>query len=102
VLSPVWHLKNPLEWTVVPGMLEFKYQHATNINLLFKLRPEKYMVRIKAGQPIAHLVPMFDQSWEFETKAMDISDWKKHFARWPHSFDLVYQKTRAFVQKRTT
>jgi hypothetical protein len=101
MLPPVWHTKDPLDWMVVPGMLEFKYQHATNVNLLFKLKSEPFMVRIKAGQPLVHMVPMFDESWELDVKAMDISDWKRHFARWNHSFDLVYQKTRALVQKRS-
>lgn len=101
MLPPIWHMKNPLEWMVVPGMLEFKYQHASNVNLLFKLRPEKYMVKIKAGQPLIHLVPMFDQSWQFDIKTLTKDDWKRYFARWPHSFDYVYQKTRAYIQKRT-
>jgi len=100
MIPPIWDQKDPLEWTVAPGILEFKYQHVSNINCLLKLKSEPYMIHIKAGQALAQFVPLFEEDWDMDISLFDDRDWNKHFGRWNHSFGLSYQKTRAMLEKR--
>jgi hypothetical protein len=100
VIQPVWAQHDPAEYTLVPGILEFRYQHMTNLNLIFKVKPEPYTVHIKAGQPLAHVIPLFEDDWSLEVKFLEAGDWQRYFARWTHSFGMVYQKTRAIFGKK--
>jgi len=100
MIPAVWDQKDPLEWTISTGILEFKYQHVTNINCLLKLKPEPYMVSIKAGQALVQLIPLIEDDWEMNIELFDERDWVKKFGRWNHAFHLTYQKTRAMLEKK--
>jgi hypothetical protein len=100
MLAPTWDQKDPLEFGIVPGVVEFKYQHVTNINCLLKLKPEPYTIHIKAGQALVQLLPLFDEDWEMNIELFDDRDWVKYFGRWNHAFGLSYQKTRAMLEKK--
>lgn len=100
MIPPTWDQKDPLEWTTVPGVIEFKYQSANNINCLMKIRPEPYMIKIKAGQALAQFVPLFEEDWDMEVKLFDHNDWQKYFGRWNHSFNHTYLKTRSMLEKK--
>lgn len=78
-LSSPWHLKCEEEvkflfvdpvWTsnldngiiIPPGVLEFKHQASTNINMLVIRDPElPRMIDLKYGEPLAFLVPMTER-----------------------------------------
>jgi hypothetical protein len=53
--TPVFEQNNII---VMPGLLNFYYNHVTNINLLLPVKSEEYTVQLKAGQPLVHLIPM--------------------------------------------
>lgn len=100
MIPATWEQRDPGEWLQVPGSLEFKYQHQTNINGLFKIETAPKKIKIKAGQPLVHLVPLFDSPWELKLRIMEGNDYKKYFSGWPHSFNYVYQKTRSILERR--
>ncbi len=59
-VQPYWNFK-PFEGISIPsGVIDFKYQHSTNLNMFIRLQPN-LNVTIKFGEPVAHLIPLTDK-----------------------------------------
>jgi len=69
--SPVYEQNNII---VMPGLLNFYYNHVTNINLLFPVRNEEYTVQLKAGQPIVHLIPLTKEKIKLNIDKISFDD----------------------------
>ena len=60
-------IMQPASWThrnlpvlIPPGVLDFKYQCVTNVNILFPVADQDYEITIPLGQPLVHFVPLRD------------------------------------------
>jgi hypothetical protein len=60
-----------LDWHIMPGVVDFSYQHATNINIL---APRGRRFEIAAGCPMAHVIPLTDKDVEIKTHFLDVKD----------------------------
>lgn len=100
IIQPTWNRHDPTAWAMPPGITEFKYQHQTNVQMLFKVEQQPYTYQVKPGEALLHIIPLFDRPWELELKVMSNDTWASKFARWKHSFDLEYQKTRSIIGKK--
>lgn len=56
--DPTWNTLYNFDYKVLSGIAEFKYQHVTNVNLIFKRREETYTNYIRYKTPLAHLIPL--------------------------------------------
>lgn len=64
-LEPTWN--EPADMFIQktpPGLVEFKYQHTTNVNI-FLSNGRRY--EWSAGKPLAHIIPMSDNEVEIKT-----------------------------------
>jgi len=57
---PVWNYHEPGLLTVLPAIIDFKYNHSTHINAILT-KSNKRIVNITQGVPIVNLVPMSDK-----------------------------------------
>lgn len=46
---------------IVPGIIDFKTQSGTNINMFVPIKDEPYEIRIDFGDPLVHLIPLDDK-----------------------------------------
>lgn len=99
--QPTWEQNDPAKFIVIPGVSEYKYQNRTNILLLFKSQPTEYKVHIRPGDILAHLVPLTERPVEYKVDVLTPDIYNRKFAKWNHSFDMVYQKTKAIIGRRT-
>jgi hypothetical protein len=99
MVQAVWDQQTPDDFTVVPGMLEFKYQNMSNINLLFKIPEQTKEYKIKAGDSLALLVPNTEEDFDIENVYMDDSKWKKIITnRWQFGFGPSYSRIRSILK----
>ena len=56
--EPFWNNQKINDYTVIPGILDFKYQHATNINILFEFKEKERTLIIEPGTPLVMLTPL--------------------------------------------
>lgn len=98
-MQPVWYQTDPSAYISPTGITEFRYQHQTNINLLFKIQNEEYEEFIKPGQMLAHIIPLTERPIEYKIDVLSESIWKRKFAKWSFAKDFIYQKTRAMKRK---
>jgi len=57
-LDHVWNRKEVLDYCVLPGVVDYKYQPDTLLNVIFKYKPEEYTITIPFAEPVAMLAPM--------------------------------------------
>jgi hypothetical protein len=58
--SPIYAMNNITDYTVTPGILNFKYQHGINIQLFINLERAKTF-KVAYNTPMAFLTPMSDK-----------------------------------------
>jgi hypothetical protein len=56
--EPTWNDIENFDYKVMPGTIEYKYQHNTNVNLIWRRKQETYTRYIRFGQPLAQIIPM--------------------------------------------
>lgn len=100
LLQPAWAQTDPQSMITVPGMTEFRYQHQAHANMIFKRGKQPYTVKIKAGDPLIHIVPITERPLEIEYKVLSQQEWGKKFARWTFTTDYLYHKTRALFERK--
>jgi hypothetical protein len=88
-----------LDWHIMPGMMDFSYQHATNINIL---APRGKRFEIPAGCPVAHIIPITDKDVEIKTHFLDVKDVdsvKLFYNNYPF-FNGSYKKMKKLQQEK--
>ena len=60
--EPIWNSNRLNDFTIVPGILDFKYQHSLNINILFEYREKERFVNFEPGMPVVMLTPLVNDN----------------------------------------
>jgi hypothetical protein len=71
---PFWNNGIQLNYFLTPGILSFKHQHGTNINLFVHAKSNFF---IKAGDPIVHLIPLTEKNVEIKNHLIDENEFTK-------------------------
>ncbi len=86
-------------YQIPPGVLEFKYQHATHINMFLEPTDTFRELSLNAGTPLIHLIPLADVEIELEICKYN-ADKLKSMQPWHWTFNNLYTKTRNIIEKR--
>lgn len=100
MIQPTWAQQDPQEYTIVPGVTEFRYNNQANINTIWKVKEYSYTVKISAGDMLAQIIPITEEKIGLELKVLTDEIYGQKFAPWMHSFRFGYQKLRAIMEKR--
>jgi hypothetical protein len=63
-IDPVWNRKNLLDYVVLPGVVDFKYQPSTSINIMVKNSDILKTIDIHVGDPLLCITPLTDDKVE--------------------------------------
>jgi len=76
--QPTWNLQNHIvDFTIIPGLSDFKYQNSTNIQMLLHYPPSnttKHLL-IEAGTPMYHIIPMSDKKVTIKKHLVSREEW---------------------------
>jgi hypothetical protein len=78
--QPTWNNKAFDEYSILPGIVDFKYQSSTNINIITKKldnNNQPNLVKISAGQPMVHLIPITDRKVEIRNHFISQAEWQQ-------------------------
>jgi len=56
--DPIYNRPNICDYTIMPGVIDFKYQHDAFINLVLEYKNDPYELEFKPGQPLVMLTPL--------------------------------------------
>jgi len=79
-LQPTYNFKEPDSITVLPGVLDFKYNSNVFINFsIRKTSPSNSpnLLSLEAGQPLVHLVPITDKEVIVRNHIVTVDQWNK-------------------------
>ena len=85
--DPVWHRDDLNNYTVLPGILEFKYNRSTEANIMFEYKTEPYNIRFTPGMPVAMMTPLTEDDVEL-----------RHHLVTPN--EMIYAESRFSFDKR--
>jgi hypothetical protein len=94
MIGPSWHQDSNL--IVPPGILEFKTQHSTHINIVSRKEEANIEYRIKAGEPLAYLVPLTENTVKIKTHVVSQEEIRK-MKNFHHSFYNSYEITKRIL-----
>jgi len=75
--KPMYNFENPIDFILMDGVLSFKYQNATNINLLFRKSPKTVMIEFL--QPLVLLTPHTEKRLIFKNHLVSEQDFVQQF-----------------------
>lgn len=92
-------VKEIFDWHAIPGVVDFKYQHSTNINIV---APRGRRFEISAGRPLAHLIPLSDDDIELEIKIVDSNNMEDKMVinPWYPWFNGSYKKGKKIIESQ--
>ena len=74
--NPFYNISMKEKYKIVPAITEFKHQHTANINMFID-KSEDGDIFIKAGTPMAHVIPMTDRKVKIKTHLVDSLEYEK-------------------------
>lgn len=77
VSDPVWNRSGITDYSILPGILDFKYQTVTNILGLLEHRQERREVNFSPGDPLVFLTPMTEEDIVLEHYLVTYSELEK-------------------------
>jgi hypothetical protein len=93
-----WHMKDPCEFHIPSGCLEFKYQHSTHINLISPKKETLKQYNIRAGSPLVYLIPLTDKEIKLNIQVIDENEINK-LRTYHHSFHNSYEITKKILKE---
>ena len=75
-LEPTWDwAKERHSLRILPAVVSYDLQSATNINIFLEKKEKEYRVQIDAGEPIVHLIPLTDKKVNLKTHIVDQAEY---------------------------
>jgi hypothetical protein len=74
--SPAWNSSEYMKYFyIMPGVVDFKYQHGTNINIFYKQDDQEREVLIRPKQPLVIMHPMTERKIKLRHHLIDEKEW---------------------------
>ena len=77
---------------IPPGIIDYSFQHSTNVHLSFPIRPEPYVINLKHGTPLVSMFPMTERNINFSVKQLPFQEWEQINNKMPQMFIGRYFK----------
>lgn len=77
---------------IPPGIIDYSFQHSTNIHLSFPIKSEPYVVHLKHGTPLISMFPITERKVNFEVKQVSFDEWQQINQKMPQMFIGRYFK----------
>jgi hypothetical protein len=98
--SPSWNQLDLLSKVhIVPGLLDFKYQDSTHVNML--VNRENSIIEFKHGQPMAQIVPLSEHDFEIKTHLLSKQEYFSMVEKnsYKMSFLNRFKRTKSLVKQ---
>jgi hypothetical protein len=99
-IAPTWHQQNPGEYVLAPGMMEFRYQHATHAQLFLPpvTNSQASVIKLEAGTPMIHFIPTEDVDIELKFCEMDDKAYKRIVEKYTWTRENLYRRSRKILE----
>jgi len=96
-----YNFEHPDEFLILPGVVEFKYQHGANTNLGIKCLPHPKEYRINHGQPLVQLTPHTEKKIKFKNHLVTVQEFQRiQVSSAPCTFTRRYTNNRRIMEEK--
>lgn len=100
LLQPMWNFDDPDSLLIPPGVLNFKYQFAANINMFIRRTPKAQEILIPHGQPMVQLIPLTERPVLFRPHLVTAEEMSKQSAlKTTIKFAGTYRRIKSLMTK---
>lgn len=86
---------------MIPGILDYKYQYGTNINVIFKRTKEYQKFRMNIGQPLVQVIPLTEEPFEIRYHLIDEKEHEKMFGHYTKlKFHNLYKNFKKITKEK--
>jgi hypothetical protein len=96
---PFWNHAIDIPYHIIPGMLEFKYNHGININIMINLQKD-FTHNIKLHTPMAHMIPVSDKELVIKHHLISNEEFKNLGNKHIYTFTNNYEIHKKNVDKQ--
>jgi hypothetical protein len=101
LLQCIWNTENPHDVIIPPGILEFKHQHAINVNAFFRKTDTVRVHSLAFGSPAIQLLPITEREVSVRCHVVSREEWqRRNAAARSISFSGTYKKYKDAAAKR--
>jgi len=86
--------------SIIPGVLNFKYQHSFNVFLVLPIKEEEYQISLKYDTPLASLFPMTEREVEINMHEADGVFMNNLVGKFPSVMSGRYYAYRKMLRKK--
>ena len=87
--DPAYNRDNLHDYYLLPGIVDYRYQTSTNINIMVEYRDKEREFLIPAGQPMVNIVPLTDREIVIKHHLVTVEEKRKYMSE-PVKFRGVY------------
>lgn len=97
--DPIWNRSNITDYTILPGVTDYKYQHGTHINIMVEYRDKPRKINISVGEPILHITPLTEEKVVLKYHLIDEKEYNKFSSLrvWKGTPGKVYSDSKNFI-----
>jgi hypothetical protein len=100
-IQPTWDQTSPCDYVIIPGTFEFKYYNRSNLFALFPIKENPVTYNIRAGEPLAMLLPGTEEEYELSCEFISHDDAERILTKiWEFKPGLAYQRFRSYLRKK--
>ena len=77
-IDPLWNRSNISDYTVLTGVLDFKYQNESNVNIIVPVRSEYKEFKIMAGDPVVQVLPLTESKIDIRCHLVNQQEYEKN------------------------
>jgi hypothetical protein len=77
--DPIWNRAGITDYSILPGILDFKYQSSTNILGILESKEQEREINFSPGDPLVFLTPMTEEDIVLEYHLVTYSELEKYF-----------------------
>ena len=95
-MNPSWNRLFSDNLNILPGVMDFKYQQDTNINILIEKKNHTY--KLSAGEAMAHIIPLTDDKVEIKNHLISEQEYQQKIAHF--MFTSKYKRMKQIIDGR--
>lgn len=97
--EPYYFHQEPRSFVIMPALMEFYYQHTTNIHIFAPVKKEPYTIKLQAGDPLIQLIDTGDNKLPIEYDNPDLATFSQSYkVPGETSFTNFYGKMRKLIK----
>jgi len=96
--QPIWNDLSGKIYCVPSGVLEFNYQHTTNINILVRDNNDKFI--ILHNHPMAHIIPISERPLKIHNHLIGLDEYNNMHGQGQVTFGNKYYKLKKIAEEK--